>query len=189
MTPDVHDLAFETPLVRARLLCEGDLDLYLALYTDPEVMRYIGPVMGREEATQIFRKALGHNVNPGARARYWHISSRATGSEFGMAALVRDILVPTRYEMGLMLLPQYQNTGVGSPALACIVDGALSGDWRLEAEEITTRHLDEHAGGKGIMRSLGFDMFDLGVSGFQGWRMTAKSWRQAKEMQVSSSHV
>lgn len=178
---DPADLSFETSRVKARLLCEDDLDLYLALYTDPEVMRYIGPVMGREAAEAQFRKAVGHNANASPRARYWLVTCRATDSSLGMAALVRDVIVQSRYEMGLMLLPEYQNTGVGFPVLSRIVDGALTGEWGLGAEEITTRHLEEHAGGRGIMKSLGFDIWDIDVVGFQGWRMEAEKWCRARE--------
>ena len=67
MTRVVPDLAFETPRVRVRLLCEDDLDLYLALYTDPDVMRYIGPVLGKEEAEVQFRKALALNRDAAGR--------------------------------------------------------------------------------------------------------------------------
>jgi hypothetical protein len=58
------DLSFETPRVKARLLREDDLDLYLALYTDPEVMRHIGPVLGRNEVEAIFSRVLNENRRP-----------------------------------------------------------------------------------------------------------------------------
>ncbi|MBL8260989.1 MAG: GNAT family N-acetyltransferase [Xanthomonadaceae bacterium] len=182
-------LSFETPRVKARLLCEDDLDLYMALYTDPDVMRYIGPVMGREEVVSQFQRVLDQNTSSSARAKYWRISCRSTNDSFGMAALVRDKLIHARFEMGLMLLPGCQSSGIGSPVLLRIVDCALLGQWSLGAVEITTRHLHENEGGRGVMRSLGFDEFDVCMAGFQGWRMTAEKWREKSGMQVSSCAV
>lgn len=170
------DWTFQTARVRGRLVAEGDLDLYLGLYADATVMRHIGEAMSVDEATAVFAKALKHNANPAARARYWHLSHRRTADMLGLAALVRDAAVPTRGELGLMLLPKAQHTGVALQALSCVVDGVLSQRWGLGMQEVAGRHAVGNAGAGRLVEHLGFEAFDVGSPGSLGWRMTASSW-------------
>ncbi len=177
MTPiDRIDWSFETARVRGRLLAEGDVDLYRGLYADAAVMRHIAQALSEDEAAAMLVKALKHNANPAARARYWHLSHHRTGLVLGQAALVRDAALPTRGELGLMLLPHAQHTGAGMQALACVIDGALSQRWALGMDEVTGRHAADNIGAGRLVEHLGFEPFDVGVAGQVGWRMTAEAW-------------
>ena len=174
-TPAI-DWRFDTPRVSGRLVGDGDIDLYLGLYADAAVMRLIAATMSVDEATAVFEKARKHNANPAARARYWHLSHRRTGQTLGLAALVRDAAVSTRGELGLMLLPQAQRTGVGLQVLRRVIDGVLLQQWELGMDEVIARHavgnLDIHRLGE----HLGFDRFEVDTPGSLGWRMTASAW-------------
>lgn len=155
---------------------EGDLDLYRALYADADVMRHIAAAMEPEQVAAVFANALRHNANPAARARYWRVSHQRTGQILGLAALVRDASVPTRGELGLMLLPRAQHTGVGVQALECVVDGTLSRRWALAMDEVVGRHAVDNIGAGRLVEHLGFERFDIGTPGSVGWRMTADAW-------------
>lgn len=177
MPVDRIDWAFETDRVRGRLVAEGDVDLYVGLYADASVMRHIAETMSADAAADMFAKALRHNANPAARARYWHLSHQRTGQALGLAALVRDATVPSRGELGLMLLPQAQHTGAGMQALGGVIDGALSQRWRLGMDEVTGRHVAGNIGAARLIEHLGFEPFDIATPGSIGWRMTADAWR------------
>ncbi|NOT89464.1 MAG: GNAT family N-acetyltransferase [Lysobacter sp.] len=182
------DWGFETDRVRGRLVAEGDVDLYVGLYADVSVMRHIAQALSADAAADMFAKALRHNANPAARARYWHLSHQRTGQTLGLAALVRDAAVPSRGELGLMLLPQAQHTGAGMQALEGVVDGALSQRWRLGIDEVTGRHAAGNIGAGRLIEHLGFDPFDIDTPGSVGWRMTADAWRARLASRASNPH-
>jgi RimJ/RimL family protein N-acetyltransferase len=175
-TPEPIDWSFEASRVRGRLVNEDDIDLYRALYADADVMRYIAAAMGPEQVAAVFANALRHNANPAARARYWRVSHQRTGQTLGLAGLVRDASLPTRGELGLMLLPRAQHTGVGVQTLECLVDGVLSQRWALGMDEVAGRHAVGNIGAGRLVEHLGFERFDIDTPGSMGWRMTADVW-------------
>lgn len=188
MSAQSIDWTFETERVRGRLVAEGDVDLYVGLYTDASVMRHIADVLSADEAAATFAKAVRHNANPAARARYWHLSHQRTAQPLGVAALVRDASVTSRGELGLMLLPHAQHTGAGMQVLACVIDGALSQRWRLGVNEILSRHAMGNIGVGRLLASLGFKPFEIGTPGSLGWRLTEKAWRAQLVLRASNPH-
>jgi RimJ/RimL family protein N-acetyltransferase len=182
------DWSFESARVYGRLVGEGDVDLYLGLYADASVMRYIAKAFNEDEAAAMFAKALKHNADPAARARYWHLSHQRTGLVLGLAALVRDAVLPNRGELGLMLLPHAQHTGAGVQALSCVIDGALSQRWALGMDEVTGRHAADNFAAARLVEHLGFETYDIGTSGSIGWRMTAGTWCAQLASAASDQH-
>lgn len=179
------DLRFETPRVRARLLREDDLDLYLALYTDPEVMRYIGPVMEREAVAAVFRTSLGHNRRLGARALYWRVFDRANaGASLGLASLVRETTHGAVADVGLMLPGEAQRSGLGQHCLSAMIGNALSGDWNLDISEVTARHVVSHAAARRLVESLGFLGAGIDEAGFVAWRMPREAWLTCRSREM-----
>lgn len=173
------DLSFETPRVKARLLCEDDLDLYLALYTDPEVMRYIGPVMGREEAGAVFSRVLNENRRSDAKGRYWALKHRRTGQWLGQAALVRDAAVTARAEVGIMLLPLAQNAGIGLQTLQALVGLAASGDVISGVDELVARHSRMNDGAERLVKHIGFQRHDLSSDAI-GWLLRVSEFKHGR---------
>ncbi len=171
------DWRFETPRVSGRLVGDGDIDLYLGLYADATVMRHIAATMSVGDATAVFDKARKHNANPVVRARYWHLSHRRTGQLLGLAALVRDAAVSTRGELGLMLLPQAQRTGVGLQVIRRVIDGVLLQQWKLGMDEVIARHAAGNLDVRRLGEHLGFEQFDVDTPNCSlEWRMTASVW-------------
>jgi RimJ/RimL family protein N-acetyltransferase len=172
------DLSFETPRVKARLLCEDDLDLYLALYADPEVMRYIGPVLGREEVLAVFETSLGHNRRLGARALYWRVFDRSNDdASVGLASLVRENSHGVAADVGLMLSCGVRRSGLGQHCLSAMIGNCLSGFWGLGISEITARHVELHAAAKRLVESLGFVGEGVDAKGLVSWRMRHGTWK------------
>jgi RimJ/RimL family protein N-acetyltransferase len=186
MSAEPVDWTFGTDRVRGRLVAAGDVDLYLGLYADASVMRHIAEALSVDAAEAMFAIALRHNANPAARARYWHVSHQRTGLSLGMAALVRDAAVPTRGELGLMLLPTAQHTGAGVQALECVIDGALSQRWALGMYEVVGRHAADNVGAGRLVEHLGFERFDICTPGSVGWRMTVEAWAARLASRVST---
>jgi ribosomal-protein-alanine N-acetyltransferase len=173
------DLSFETPRVKARLLCEDDLDLYLALYTDPEVMRYIGPVLGREEVEAVFSRVLNENRRLDTKGRYWALKHRRTGQWLGQAALIRDAVVTARAEVGVMLLPLAQNAGIGLQTLHALVGLVASGDVISGVDELVARHSRMNDGAERLVKHIGFQRHDL-FSDAIGWLLCISDYKPGR---------
>jgi RimJ/RimL family protein N-acetyltransferase len=120
---DAIDWTFAMGCVRGRLIDTSDRALYLGLYTSPDVMAHIGPAMTAAAAAATFEQALSHTHNPAARARYWRIVDADSGEAAGIAALVRRTRPAEHAELGIMLLPHWQNRGLGLSAVAGVGGG------------------------------------------------------------------
>ncbi len=172
--------SFETARVSGRLFGVQDQALYLALYTDSAVMAHIAAVKSADAAEDIFGKVLNYNADPAARARYWHLSHRRTGDEIGLLALIRDAKVPTRGELGVMLLPAWQHRGVGLQALTAVVDGVMLARWPLGIDELIGRHAGDNPAAGRMVEALGFERLsetDEGaVPGLLAWRLRSRDW-------------
>ncbi|MFD0726395.1 GNAT family N-acetyltransferase [Lysobacter brunescens] len=177
MTPS--DLAFETPRVKARLLCEDDLDLYLALYTDPEVMRYVGPVMGREEAEAQFRKALALNLEDAGRIRYWaaYTVESAGVSPLGIMSAALSWPGRSQVEIGIMLLRHRQRGGLGRLLLTPLID-AIFDEAGFGVDVVTARHLSQNAAARELFSCLGFSSSVGEDSRTEMCMLTSQQWRR-----------
>lgn len=167
------DLAFETPRVKARLLCEDDLDLYLALYTDPEVMRYVGNVLPVDAIRELFDKVVISNRRETAAGRYWGITHRRMGAWLGQASLIRNGADPACAEIGIMLLPSAQHGGVGLQVLQALVDMALEGHVWPGLRELVTRNAADNLSAGRLVAHVGFRPCDAS-SEFVCWRLRAR---------------
>ncbi len=173
---DAIDWTFVMGRVRGRLIDATDCDLYRNLYAAPEVMAHIGATMSVEAATETFQKALGHNRDPAARARYWQITDARCDEAVGMVALVRAAQAPTHAELGVMLLPRWQNRGVGLPALAGVVDGVIHGRWLPGIDRLIGRHAIANPNAGRLTAVLGFDRQPDDDSDHVSWWLDRATW-------------
>lgn len=176
---DPADLSFETPRVKARLLCEDDLDLYLALYTDPEVMRYIGPVMGREAAEAQFRKSIILNEESCGMVRYWAGCSVEESGVARMSILSAALTdqTPRSFEVGIMMLGSKWRMGYGNALLQGLV-GCLFNASRFNADVVMARHLAENTGAQSLFSRLGFSNLMHNDSKMKLCSMSSQQWLQ-----------
>lgn len=120
-------MALDIPtLETARLTLRGhrpeDLDELVALWSDPQVTRFIGgKTFGREEVWARLLRYLGHWAAAGYG--FWQVRERKTGrfvGEVGMADFKREISVPFdgAPEAGWVLAPWSHGHGYASEAVA-----------------------------------------------------------------------
>lgn len=174
---DAVDWTFRGPRACGRLVDARDRDLYRALYTSPQVMAEIGPTMTVEEADATFAKACGHNAREAAtaRARYWLITRTTTSASTGIVSMVRSPLDARCGLLGTMLLPEWQNRGIGLPGLAGVVAGVLARRWPLGIDLLLGYHALSNPNSGRLTEGLGFTrMPDEGDQGV--WRMAGDEW-------------
>lgn len=171
------DWSFAGPRVACRLVDARDRELYRALYTSPEVMAEIGPAMSVDQADATLARACGHNVRPPATAlaRYWLIARTTTGASAGIVSMVRKPDDARCGMLGVMLLPEWQNRGVGLPGLAGVVAGVFSPRWPLGIDVLLGYHALSNPNSGRLTEGLGFArMPDEGDQGV--WRLERAEW-------------
>jgi RimJ/RimL family protein N-acetyltransferase len=128
-----HALCFETACFTVRLLAKNDKAFYQLLYGSSQVMQYIGKPLSCAEASVSFNAALQHNSNaamgcyPGSHI-FMVIADIDTKEGIGLLAVTLLPVVPEaeintvatgfNAEIGIMLLPRAQKTGLARAALA-----------------------------------------------------------------------
>lgn len=171
---DDVDWAFSTRKIDARLIDACDRDLYRALYMDRYVMRHIGPTLRSDEVDTMFWKVLRWNSEVPMRARYWCLSEKQHGVSVGMSALVQH---SGGYEIGLMILPEWQGTGLGLLVTRSIRDMSMMGRWGDRIQTLTLQPRIGNVASRGLCEKLGFRLIDEDDQRVF-WRLTRNEWRQ-----------
>lgn len=158
-----------------RPLAVDDEDLYLALYTDAEVMRHVGDALTLTAARSAFDKVLAFNQQATGAYRTWVVVERSTNEVWGLLALVaRD----GGSEIGALIWPQYHNAGVATEIIRRLVDFAFT---EGGVDSVFTRHRAANGGAEGLMRKLDFERIPAVGSRDGGvrWERTRQRWQRA----------
>jgi RimJ/RimL family protein N-acetyltransferase len=168
--------AFDTARLTVRPLDGRDGALYCRLYTDPDVMRLIGPPMAADAAARSFVTALRLN-GQGAWPQRWALVDLASSADIGLLGLVPHPDAPAAVEVGVMLLPAWQGRGIASEVIAAAAEGLFA----LDAPAIAglwTRHEGTNGLAIGLMRKLGFRRED---GEDWRWRLSRTDWKSLNE--------
>ena len=175
-TDDGIDWRFDTPRLHGRLVDERDRDFYRALYTDPAMMAHIGPELDAAGADALLQRVIRCNEQVPMRGRYWALLHARTGESVGMLSLLRMERSPSSANIGLMVLPAWQNKGAGLPALGICVDYAMSGHWRESFDSITCQHAHSNPVAGRLVSALGFRAIPSTDPGMQMWELKHEWW-------------
>src|SRR3546814_12602782 len=97
--------------LRLRPLAPSDEDLYCRLYTDPGVMRHVGPPLARGAASCAFGSLLRQQAIDPPRSRHWVLVSREAGGALGLMAWLPEPGDPGSAEVGVLLAVGAQGRG------------------------------------------------------------------------------
>lgn len=167
----------ETARFVLRPLAEADEALYVSIYTDAALMRFVGAPMAADEAARAFRAFLRSNRQADLRrACCWVIERGGAGvpDTVGLLALIPH---EGRAEIGVMVVAGWQGSKVAQETIG-FLSGHLfrHGIWPAAF----SRHVRANEAGAGVMRRLGFrDMDDVpGGAEFRGWELTRGEWKE-----------
>ena len=165
----------ETARFRLRPLKAHDDGLYIALYTDEEVMRHVGEPMAAVAARSAFDKVVAFSQRTDGRYQAWVVVDRSTGEEWGLLALVAR---EGGSEIGALIWPQYHNAGVATEIIRRLVDFAFA---EGGVDTVFTRHRAVNGGAEGLMRKLDFRRIPAEGSkeGEVRWERTRQRWQCA----------
>ena len=173
------DWGYAARHVGARLVDDRDRALYRALYSDAAVMAHVGAALAPEAADALFAKVCAANAATPAMARYWRVDDARGGGPIGQVSMLRAAADPRCADLGVMLLPQWQNRGVGLSALAGLVDALLSDRWPLHLDVLTARHAAANPNAGRLTGALGFVVASADEAEVL-WRLDRRDWPQAR---------
>lgn len=166
-----------------RPLAVADEDLYLALYTDAEVMTHVSDVLTPIAARSAFDKVVAFNRQAAGAYLTWVVVERSTGDAWGLLALVaRD----GGSEIGALIWPRYHNTGVATEIIRRLMDFAFT---EGGVGSVFTRHRAANGGAEGLMRKLDFERIPAVGSRDGGvrWERTRQRWHRAGGMEAMAA--
>lgn len=167
--------SLETARFLLRPLATGDAALYVALYTDAEVMQHVAGPLDAEAARRAFDRVEAFNRHGRGSYRTWVVVEKASGRDLGLLALVeRD----RKYEIGALIWPGWHNGGVATEIIRRLMEFAFAD---LGCGTVLTRHRAENAGAEGLMRKLDFQRLPLDghLDGGVTWERTHARWQHA----------
>lgn len=163
--------------LRYRLLSAADEALYCDLYSNAEVMKYIGPPVPREQALRGFKKALALMQQPFG----WRITTiieRATDRAVGISSIRLIDEKLRRAEVGSLLLPAAQMQGYGPEYSAALIDYAFK---NRGVNEVCAQVVSGNAANESLVTQLGFTLSaapPVVVGGLtrRTWTLTRAAW-------------
>lgn len=107
---------FETERLIVRQYTLKDEEYFYQFSSNEDVMRYIRPVVNREESTRLLALNMQLYLSRPNTGR-WAIFSKATGSYMGSFSILEMDADTTRLHIGYALLPQYWGMGYATEVL------------------------------------------------------------------------
>lgn len=151
--PNVKSFSCETERLRLRPLAEGDEALFHALYTDPEVMRFIGTPLTEKEAAGRFRKIVRRQLEATAEGKYLVILARETHKAIGICGTSDYDAKTGALEVGLVLTHEGRKQGFAREALAALMENIFAAS---EIQELCVRFAPENTAAETLASSVGF---------------------------------
>jgi ribosomal-protein-alanine N-acetyltransferase len=191
------NLELETDRLLLRPLAQGDWDLTLEMFTDPEVMKFVADVR-IEEALAAEMKAFIRR-GAGGRVGVWCVLQRETGEKLGTAVLLPlpieesdtdwSLLQEDRYpdadiEVGYMLRRSVWGKGYATEACRRLVQFAFE---ETELDEIVAVTDPRNAVSQKVLRKCGLRDEDLRrayADECSAFRMSRQQWMELQAASV-----
>jgi len=169
------------PLPSARLTfrswTDEDTELAVALWRDPDVTRFFGGAMSREQARDRLQAECERESSLGLQ--YWPVFLRETGEFVGCAGLRPWSMDPGKIEVGVNLMRSAWGLRLGEEALLSVLAHGFD---TLGLPVIVGGHGIEHDNSRKLLERVGFTYTHNILWGPKEievcmWAMTAQSWR------------
>ncbi|GGG66389.1 GNAT family N-acetyltransferase [Edaphobacter dinghuensis] len=172
------------PAPSARLIfrswTDEDTALAEALWCDPDVTRFFGGAMSREQARDRLHVERERDIS--LDIQYWPIFLRETGEFAGCAGLRPWSMDPETIEVGVNLMRSAWGLRLGEEALLAVLAHGFD---TLGLPVIVAGHGTAHDNSRKLLERVGFKYTHDILWGPKKievcmWAMTAQTWRVAK---------
>jgi RimJ/RimL family protein N-acetyltransferase len=163
---------FETARLRLRRLQEVDSELFCALHSDAETMRFIRPALSREQALKSFRQALALSQQDPVREVFLVLIERDFSEAIGVCSLQHLDLQKRTIEAGMMLKAQARSRRYAHEGLDALVARAFQS---FPVDEVRVQTSENHAIAHRLVVGVGFKRCDGGRAA--GLHPAMQAWR------------
>jgi RimJ/RimL family protein N-acetyltransferase len=147
----IHNCFLTTERLAFRPWAPADLPLALALWTNPEVNRFLGGPFSPQQAEERLRLEIAMQETSGIQ--YWPIFLRSSGEHVGCAGLRPYQPARQIFELGFHLLPAFWGQGLAMEASRAVIAYAFE---TLGARALFAGHHPENAASRRVLEKLGF---------------------------------
>lgn len=144
---------FETRRMRLRLLNADDEFLFCSLYTDPSVMRFIGPLLSARQAARRFQWIIEGMQQLPVSWLYLVMSEKESGQSLGICGVPQFSTGATKFEVGLVLTSGARSRGYAREGLAALMERLFS---LPSVDEIRAKFYAENQAARRLVVALGF---------------------------------
>jgi RimJ/RimL family protein N-acetyltransferase len=172
-SPELSEVGVTVTAMRLELMTAEDVELKLRTETDPGVMAELGGPRPPED----IKRAHAKSLVMAAEGRCWPLKVIADGSASAagsVAIFESSHKGEPIYEIGWMVLPEFQNRGIAGQAVRMVLDKARAGRkfGRIHAFPAVTNGPSNK-----ICEKNGFVNLGECVSGFAGRTLRCNHWR------------
>jgi ribosomal-protein-alanine N-acetyltransferase len=150
-----------------RPLDVADRSIYVALYTNADVMRHIGVPLDPHKASVSFDKACALQVEQLGFPSRWILRRTGAREAAGLMGVFKDPHGESA-EVGVMLLPDAQGQGLAAEAIRAMASHAFGEGW---VRSLWARHSPANAAMQAVLESLTFHA-ESGLQAERRWRLT-----------------
>lgn len=148
----------ETERLILRPIKEQDLDLIVALYTCPKLMRHMTvPPFGIEQAKSYFERCLKITRAENPKGLIWIWQDKATNKAIGLIGCYNLDLAKGETETGAMLLEEFHGKGLASEAYTGLLPLLID---ELHLKQLKASCEVENAASVRLYRKLGFELLE-----------------------------
>lgn len=171
----------ETARFQLQPICVENLEhraLYITLYTDPLVMRYILPPLSIRAAGRAFERLCEYTAGDGPGHRYWIVVDTVSTHAVGLAGFRRD---GDEAELGVMLCKPWWRRGVATESLQLLLGHGFGA---MALSLIFAQSLEAHAPVVGaLFANLGFTATanGNGMACMSRWELTRAQWESRQQ--------
>lgn len=168
----------ETARLSIRLLSASDEALYCDLYTDAEVMRFVGPPLSRERAARCFRKALALTTQKIFVRRVQVLTERATRQAIGISGIHLTDAPRGQAEIGTLLKTASHAQRFAPEYCVPLLTASFA---RPQVRELWAHVPKGHAATEHLLIKLGFSrgvdvLASAGRPAGCGWSISREAW-------------
>jgi RimJ/RimL family protein N-acetyltransferase len=141
------DLLYLTPVTK------DDADLFVEIYTDPQIMQHVGKALNYDAAITLFNQCLDHITSKQPKNLFYVIKSTHTDEKFGIIGLMWNQPNENSVELGVMIAKPYINKAYAYKATDLLIKYVFK---VMNLHSIVISTYDSHLTVNRGLPSLGF---------------------------------
>jgi ribosomal-protein-alanine N-acetyltransferase len=151
---DTQGPTIESERLSMRSLSSADEALYCELYTNAEVMRFVGAPLTRQSASEGFKKSLELMNKPEFERRVVVLMDRASQQPIGISSIRMVDAKKGRAEVGTLLKPGAHEKGFAQECSTALITQAFT---RPQVKELVAYSVKDNAAIERLLEDLGFE--------------------------------